>query len=808
MKHILSTISFSLRQISKAPAHTLLCIFVLAAGIAIVLSMMRLCQIIFFCTVPYHDSDRFYTVERLMKNGDHTTSWPVATFRQFQKDQTAFDNLVVVFGDSTGILNNGVTKAYVVAYVSNDFAQTIGVEPLLGRSFVDSDARADSEKVVIIGEEVWREIFGEDKNAIGKPLTVDGTVRTVVGVMPASFDGPLPMTTVKIWLPLNLDTLEKETGWGNIVSFLGRLREGENKEQARIKSDSLLSNIMAALPDENRDVAGAYLGSVNGPKTNSSGEIIFKFLFICSLLVLLMACAIASGLMTARYSARTQEIAIRTALGASRRHIVGQMLAEFSVIAVLATVLGLLLYNLFSTVVLDPYLVRFGVPPFMRNLDQSWMITVSVPFLILAVTLASALVPALRASRVELSSVLRESTRTGSSLRITRMSNLIIVWQIATACVVLGGGAMMSYLLYAFRHQEDRYNPSEYACINFSFSPAAHPDAAERSRMAMKIVHHIESEPDFCNVALTNELFSNNARGDTKVWIEGRETAGDNDVPIVCKRIVTPGYFEAIHLPILLGRDFTEKDDTSFPVAIITDAFAKKYYGTSDALGKRFRTSENGGFLTIVGIVPDNFNNTYYHENATGFYIPYASEAWMDILLIAKTRGAPAARIDSLVQSLGTIDSSLIIAYSSTLDDVQDRYRGGTFISFLFTLFGICSIAALVMAAAGLFGIISLSVNMRRLEIGIRMAVGESPAGAVLRIVRRGAICAAIGLLVGLPGILLLRHALKSGSRVIPESLPVYFSALALLLSIIALALLIPAISAAYKNPFQALREN
>jgi predicted permease len=808
MRSTLQQIVFSFRQMVKSPMNTVLCIFVLAGGIAIVMSMMRLCQQVFYSKVPYKDSDRMYIVERLHENGDHDYNWPVKTFRQWEKNQTAFSDLIVEFSDSVGVLDGDVTNAVTGLYVSYNFSEVTGISPILGRPFEKRDALGDAERVVIINEKMWREMFGASKSIIGKPITVDGVVRTIIGVMPESFDGPFPMTQVRLWIPLNYDTLEKDTGWGNIVTCVGKLHNGESAQQAKIKTDSILKNVSAFLPDENRNVAGIFLDPVNRPKTDETGEVTFKFLFLCSLLVLFMACAIASGLMNARYSARAQEFAIRSALGATRRQLVVQMVAEFLLISILATVLGLLLYNLFVTAILDGYMERFNTPPFMRDLSQTGMMMVAIPLILIVVTLSSVLFPAIRASRVDISSVLRESTRTGSSMRITRMSNFIIVWQIATACVVLGGGAMMGYMLYAFRHQIDRYDPSEYICVNFSFSPNAHSEVATRNSLAMKLVRRVESDPDFSNVALSNELYNSNSRGNARAWIEGKTYASENEVPLVNQHIVTPGYFAATNIPILYGRDFTEKDDAAMPVAVVTDIFAKKYYGTMDVLGKRFKTSENGNYMTIVGIVPDTFTNKYFKDNATGFYVPYAAQAWMDMVLLAKTRGDPSAHIDSIVKLIGSVDNRLIISDRMSMKDLQDSYQGGTYLSFLFTLFGICSIAALIMSAAGLFGIISFSVNMRRLEIGIRMAIGEVPMGAVMLIVKRGVICMTVGMIIGILGLLILRHFLLGGFGAMPESVTIYCLAECIVIVISAFALLVPAVHAAFNDPFKALHEN
>jgi ABC-type antimicrobial peptide transport system permease subunit len=388
------------------------------------------------------------------------------------------------------------------------------------------------------------------------------------------------------------------------------------------------------------------------------------------------------------------------------------------------------------------------------------------------------------------------------------MSNFIITWQIATACMVLGGCAVMGYYLYAFNNQNEYYDRAQYTGVNFTFSPKAHPEPAIRAALARRIVQELEQDPSIDNVALTNEYY-NSTSGDSRAWIEGVDYASENDVPLVCRRIVSPGYFAATNIPILIGRGFDDNDGLEHPVAVVTEEFARRYYGSTDALGCRFRFGRDWQQYTIVGIVPDVFRNRFFPDRPTGVFVPYACENWMDMILIAKTGNLSAADAERrITEILGSLDPRLSIAQVTPLDHMHSLYQGGTIISFVFMLFSVCGVAALIMAAAGLFGIISFQVNIRRLEIGIRMALGESPSGAVMLIMRRGLMCVTAGLLLGSVGTYLIRYIIASSDAEMPENPWLYVAGLAIMLSISLASMFLPAAKAASEDPCKALHEN
>lgn len=809
MRHIFQALRYSLRLCLKAPTNTLLCVLVLAGGIAIVASMFRLSQVVLFSKVPYEKSERVVLVTREgLDKTNYDFSWFVDSFRMFEKEQTVFDAILPLFGRTMSVQNNGKGQRVSMAFVGTNIAEFTGVRPLLGRSFSADDALGSSSRVVLINERFWASMYHSDPQIIGKTMVLDGIVRTIVGVMPASFDGPTPMAGRQIWVPMNLDTIHKEVGWNNNISFLGRIRDGLTDDMVKERVAQLAKQVYEAYPEDNRTMVSAGLRYINSELFDENTRTMFASLFVCAILILLMACGIASGLMTARYSERTQEFAVRTALGASRRGLVFQMVLEFLMISITSTVLGLLLFRWIATGFLSPYLEEFGLPAYMSEQSPKpfYLFILSVLFV---VTLASTVLPAVRASRTNVNSVLKESTRTGSSLRVTRLSSLLIVWQVASAGTILCGGVLMGYIIHRFSSINDYYDPDTYICATLAFNPNDHGKEGVQTECMRRIVDSFENYPQIEKAGLSNEFYG---YGPTRpVWIEGAVYPNRESVPLAAQRIVSTGYFKATNVPVLIGREFEKADDINrLRVAVVTDAFAKKFYGTTDVVGKHFTTYENTPYLTIVGVVPDIFASEDTPSRPVGFFVPYHVEPWQDIVIFAKPRAGGTDMEALLTKVVSDVNSRICVSDIMPVSEYRKLYGGGLYMNFLFSLFLAFAVGALLMAAAGLYGIISFSVNSKRRDTGIRLALGASPLRVILMITKAGMINTIIGLVFAVAGswfvsrIILTEFANRFPSG---STWGAYVLSAAMLLGVTLTAILIPARRGAFAEPAKALRD-
>ncbi|HNX05496.1 MAG TPA: FtsX-like permease family protein, partial [Opitutales bacterium] len=572
--------------------------------------------------------------------------------------------------------------------------------------------------------------------------------------------------------------------------------------------DSIVKEIVQAYPAENENVESSRLRYLNDAHTNEDGEKILSAVFICGFLILFMSCGIVSGLLTARYSTRTQEIAIRSALGGSRMQIVGQMIVEFLTISIPAVILGFLLSHWFDVAVLFSFYDRFQIPDFMRHPDATNLI-VFVVLVLCFVSLVSTLMPALRASRANLNNILHESTRTGSSLRVTRMSNFLITWQVATACIVMSGGAIVGYFIYNYHNFSRTFNPADFAVARIAFNAHDHGDQKARNNEALLLVQKMAEDPGIEKACLSNEFFYGNQvnGGERHIWLEGKDYATDLDAPIAYNRIVSPGYMDALNIPIIAGRDFTSEDTADRPVTIVTEGFAREFFGSTDVLGLRFKIGKDTPFMTIVGIVPEIFNPDNDPALHSGFFRPYGLEPWDDIFIFVKMRGSFDDARHVVTNVIEATDARICLSQFQTFTETRGQNGPETFLEFLLVLFITFAICALVMTAGGLYGIISFSTNMRRTEMGIRLALGAKPSGLVLLMTRRGLAFVVIGLVLGIAGSVFLRNIMMSAFAGGGEAVWTYLLCALILIVISGVSIFIPAYGAANCDPSRALRD-
>ncbi len=809
MKQLISVLRFALRQMAKSPASYLLCIAVLAGAMSMVTSMFALTRVVLYSRVPYEGSDRVARLQNLNERRETGSGWGFKSWRAISRQRDAFEDSLAFFRFSSTLLVGDRTRPLQSCFVSTNLSEFTGFSPILGRAFEEGDARPGAAPVILLGERFWRESCGERSDIVGSCLLVNGVSRTVVGVLPEAFDGPVPLTEIQAWMPLDPDGLLAETGWGDYVGVLVKVRSGLTREEARKGTDAFVASLARQYPDENPDTVGGTLRFVNGEYFDGATRAVFRTLFLAAILILLMACGIAAGQMTARYSTRTLELAVRSALGASRWQIVLQMIVEFTLVSTVAAILGFLLSRAISVCYLADYFQEFKLPAFMMD-RRSWVYGGFTVGVLVVVTFLSTLVPALRATRTNLSAVLHDSTRTGSSLRVTRLSHLVVIWQVATAGAVLSGGLMIGNVIRTYSRMNSRYDASRYVCATISFSERDHPGNAAKLERVNRIMNEFERHPQLCNYGMTNELFDSYGWR-TSVWTDGAASRDRASAQNAVIRVVSPGYFEAMNVPILLGRGF-EKEDNTIPrrVAVVTDTFARKWWGTTDVLGRTFRFEENGGDLSIVGVTTDVFGSDGTRLRPPGFFVPYSVAPWHDIILFSSSRGDIARTGEILEKIVSDVDPRICVSNVMPLDEYRRLFGSGLYMYFLFSILVVFAAGALVMAATGLFGVISFTVNMRKRDTGIRMALGASAAHILLLNTRAALWDAAIGTMLAVMGSMVLRVIMLRGfDEFLPdtESWTVYAASYAILLCVVLAAILLPVWRLLHAEPGEVLRD-
>ncbi len=807
MRNVINTFKFSFRLASTSPMNAILCILVLAGSIALVMTMFSVSSMIFLSKYPYRNVDRMVFVAKLDDKNNRSSDWGADSYRMIMSEEHGdiFDDLVPFFADRVAIRNGNNSKSEHAAYLDAQFESKLGIRPILGRTFNAEDAKSNTERVVIIGEKVWKELFGQDPEVCGKILNVDGIDRTVIGVMPQIFECP---SRQKLWMPFNIDTLKAESGWATYATFIGTIKEGLTIEEANRRFELLTQRIIESSPGEHRYTKHGRLIKIKDTIADNDGRYLFGALMICSVLVLLMGCGIVSGLLTARYSIRTQEIAIRSAMGASRTQLVSQMVLEFSLLSGTSLIIGLLIKRWLEIGVLQRYLDYFDLPLFMMQAGHSWKIPFAV-FILILTTLASTLLPAMRASKPNLISILRESTRTGSSLRVTRLSNILIIWQVATATVMLCGVAIIGHMLHKLNNECIYFDPSSYMSAQMAFNPIMHSDDSTREQKVRMLMERLLLEPMVDKVAVTTEYFGGDGfwGDDQKTWIEGHHYASESEVPMCTQRIVTPGYFNTMNIPIIAGREFSVSDSgVNSRLVIVTDQFAKRYFNSIDVIGKHVAFHNQDNIYEIIGVVPESIDNNDNIIQFPALYVPYASNPWFDFILVSKGHCKPMDLELILQKVVSDIDSNISISSVMTLKEMRERNGQGLLLHFVFVLFTTFSIGALLMAASGLYGVISFSVNIRNIEMGIRLALGADPRLIISLLVSKGLLCMCAGLGLGIVGSYFLREIMRRNFNPLPESAIIYASTVLALLVVCTITVVIPAFLGATNDPSRALR--
>lgn len=795
-------LAFTFRMMGKNPAITLLSIMVLAFGVAGVSSIFNLLDGVMLGRLPYQDPQRMLGLLRYdPQQPQQRMGWTTDSWELLQERITTLHPLVATVATDFSVDIGTISQPCQGAYVSWNFTEMLGVQPIRGRAFTDLDASVGAPPVVLINERIWKEDFQKDPDIIGQTLKLDGLTRTIVGVLPKNIEFPF---YEHIWAPLNTATLQQQIGWLPPMQVAGRLRDGFEIEDARAEVESILSYLDSSYTAANRGVTAAWVEPYKEHFREEGTQVLFLGMFLCSLLILLMACGIVSNLITAATTKRTQEMAIRGALGATRKELIAQFLAEGAILSLIALFIGRIFMEWFEASVLNHYYAQFRIPQWMlEGSGSAHFILVGTVFVL--VTLGSSLLPALQASRTDLESLLRDSTRTGSSLRLSRMGKFLIIWQVGTACAILAGGSIVAYFLYKAQSGFEFVDSHEFLYARVSTPGAQYPLPEQRIRFYEQLMTALDNHPEIETAVLSTDTmmpFFFQA-----VEIEGEVYARLAQRPLAYKRIISAGYFEKLGIPLLRGREFTATDTPDKPrVAVVTDVFAKEHWNNEDPLGQNFRYDgmEKGLKLTVVGVVPDLFRSVLSAPGMSGFFQPQSQEGWLDMGVHLKPRaGSPFALAPTLTSIINQIDPEVHVKDTSLLADQRDRQYLN--FRFIFAIFLVFALGSLLMAAAGLFGVIAFAASQRRREIGIRQALGASPEDIASLLFKEGLRNVGIGFLLGLLGTLLIREILRQVFNPLYESILFYGLFFASLLLIALAAIWVPAWLASREEPAEAL---
>ncbi len=833
LETVIQDIRIGFRVLVKEKAFCALATVVLALGICGVATMFAVVNGVLLRGFSFPDADRLVDVQLADPTNFQPGNFNSRMTTMDYQDLRAMD--LKSFEAFTGYLNGstvnvtwqGQPKRYTGGYVSHDFFRTLGVTPALGRDFLPEEDRPGVTKAVLLSDALWRADFGADPDIVGKPLRVNGTQAVVVGVMPPKFTFP---ANEQLWIPVfsSFPPRPRNDRGVNFVSIVAKLRPGVSLEQAQNEVDTVAKQFAAAYPDTNKQFSMGYVRPLieqfTGPQLR---QMLFTMLAFCVGL-LLIACVNVMNMQFARATLRGKELAIRSSLGAGRLRLLRQMLTESLLLASIGAVAGVAL-AVWSTDMLNAAAKNLANPiPSWMSFDLDPVVLAWVVVATLVAAAVSGLLPAWLASRANASEVLKDSGRGHTGAAVGVITRGLVVFQIVVTCLLLIGALLQLQSILRQQSIDYGYDTSAVIGARVGLMEGDYPTNEARRVFYEKLVRELRATPEFDGAALTNRfrlVFS----GGGPVEIEGREYAKDSDRTVAQFENVSADYAAVLGQKVIEGRYLTDEDsDQREPVAVVNATFARKHFGTESAVGRRIRTAQPNGqnpgtWRRIVGVVTDvrmlgPFNNQ--NDNA-GFYVPFTGSAFGPVApealgpqfatIVARPRGGGRgeAAAKAVAEVVRRVDPNLPPYFVETPKTSVDGFLGqNRIVATMFTIFGA---VAVVMAAAGLYGVQSFSVNQRTQEFGIRMALGADHARILRMVFRQGGWQLGLGLALGLGLTLALaivgRQGIQNFLFGITPTDPATYVAVALLLSVVSfVAVLIPARRATRVDPMIALR--
>ena len=801
---ILQDIRFAMRGMQRAPAFTLTVLVTLAIGIGASVAVFSVVNGVLLKPLPYPEPHRIVRVEHTDPYG--TVSEP--EFVDYKRETRALSLLAgYVTGNATLASSNGEPERVRVTSVSEDFFSTLGSRMWLGRSFTAEENRRGGPFAVVMSHGLWQRRYGADSSIIGKTIVMNNRPRTVVGVLPPGVEFPAP--DIGLWAPLRLNYDTLWTRNNHYLELIGRLAPGASVEQARVQIAELARRFGRDFPDV-YDPARPLLTRVatlsNAIVADTRPYIVT--LFVAVTFVLLIACANVANLMLSRGESRRREVAIRTAMGASRFRVVRQALTESLLFAVVGGAAGL------SIAVAIVNASRATLP---ASVPRAGDIAVDVGVLLFAlgITLITGVlcgvVPAFRVAQDDASDTLKEGGRSAGSARGRgRVRRSLVVAEIALAVVTLSGAGLMLRSLWNMQSIDLGFEPEHVLAVQIA--PAV-PEDNRASQLYERILERVRAIPDVVHAGAVQDLPITDGNSMWSILVDGAQQTSVANEPAAMPQKVTHGYFDAMRIPVLRGRTFTADDRVDAPlVAVINETMARKLWPGRDAIGGTVKLlNETLPWVTVVGVVKDVRSSGFLTDPPPTMYFPQTQagrSAWYvpsTMWLIVRTNADPRAVAGQIRSIVREIDAAAPIARVQTMNEaVAASVAPRRFTTLLLLGF---AVVAMILAGLGIYSVIGYSVSQRRAEMGIRMALGASRSKVVGQVlgegIRTGAVGSVVGLVIAFATTRLLR-ALVVG--VSPTDALTLGSVSGSLMLVAIAAAYIPARRASRVDPVQAIR--
>jgi putative ABC transport system permease protein len=816
MKKLWQDLRFGLRTLRRNPRFAAVAVLALALGIGANTAIFSVVYGVLLRALPYEQPDRLVVALRQsMRDGGPGMPVAPANFYDWREQARSFDQMTAAEMWGPTLTGQDVPEKLNGLRASANLFELLGVEPILGRGFLPEDERPESERVVVLSYGLWQRRFGGRADILGLTLRLDGEMYTVSGVMPAGFGFPTFWAKrAELWTPLVFTPERAQSRGGSSLRLFARLRAGATIEQAQAEMSAISERLAQQYPESNSD-HGAIVESLHD-KTVAEIRPTIVVLAGAVGFLLLIACVNVANLLLARASTREREVAVRAALGAGRLDVIRQLLAESAVLSLVAGILGVLLaaWGLNAVLAAIPETVRVSLP--RREAIQIDGIALGFAFLLsLATAALFGVAPALRTSRTDLTGALKEGGR-GTRGAGGRLRNALVVCEVALSLMLLAGAGLLIRSFVKLQSVDPGFEPRNVISMVVPVTGSQFGAAERKGPFYEQLAENVAALPGVESAALVNHLPLEGDIWGLSFTIEGRPVPPPAEVPGAAYRVAAPRYFQTIGATLTHGRDFEPADSRDKPrVAIINETMARQHFAGEDPVGKRIRLGRAdaaGPWITIVGVVRD-VQQWHWADVNSEVYLPFAQDetfyanpgAPFSMTLVARTQGDPAAMAKALQQQVWALDPNIPVSNMVTMQQaVSNALWQPRFSMFLL---GVFAAVALLLAAVGVYGVMSYAVTQRTSEIGIRVALGARRSDVLALVVRQGLVLAAAGIVLGLAGAYGLSRVMQSLLYEVSSTDAATFAAAsAVLLGVALAACFLPALRASRIDPMVALR--
>ncbi len=804
MDDLIQDLKYSFRQIIGTPLVSAVAASAIALGIGVNTAIFSMVNTMVLKPLPYSDSQQLLFI---MESRANTSFQSVGylNYRDWQEQNQSFEHMALVRGQTYALAGDQEPVRLMGAQASANLFLTLGVEPMLGRSFEPADDRPAAVPVAILSYGLWQRYWSGSRSIIGQSLTLNNVSYIVVGVLPQEFRWFLQSQSPEIWTPIGLwsdtEMLSQRRNRSG-MNVIARLRRGVTVEEAGADLSRIARSLERQYPETNSgsgiritSLQERIVGDVRAPLMILLGAVS---------MVLLIACANVANLLMARATVRAKEIAVRISLGAGRGRLIRQLLTESVVLALIGGIVGVLLAHWSMDMLTAASLAN------LPRIDEVRIDRSVLAFSALLALLSGCvfgLAPALASSKPDLNRSLKDSAR-GSTAQRHRIRDGLVVAEVALVLVLLAGAGLLIKSFWRLQSESPGFNPDRVLTAQVVLSGSSYPNPDARRAFYRRLRERLQALPGAPATAIVNPLPVSGTGWQTRFMIEGRPRPKAGEFPTAEWMQVSPEYFRTMQIPLLRGRTFTELDrEDAPPVTIVDEAFTRRHFAGEDPLGRRlaYGDADHPVWCEIVGVVAHVKINGVAEEAGIQLYVPYLQGSYAPMTVLIRTSNGPQEAATAARNILKGIDPGLPLYNVRMMDELLDNTVSERRLAML--LLSAFAVLALVLVTLGIYGVMAFTVGQRTHEIGIRMALGARRAGVLALVVRRGMTWVSIGLAVGLAATFGLTRLLRSLLFSVEPTDPLILGTVPVFLALVALAACyLPARRAAGVDPLLALR--